>query len=179
MIQLTFILIKPDGVHRKLVGEIIRSFEQADLQIVGLRMLIPSREILAKHYPETKEWFFAVGNKTIDAYKIVGMDVKRDFGTRDKIKIGKLVKGFMIDFISSGPCVAIALKGNLAIFKARQICGTTMPAFADIYSVRGKFCSDSADYAYNEKRSVHNLLHASSNIEEANNEINLWFPELI
>src|ERR1051325_1572882 len=98
MIERTFVMVKPDGVRRGLVGEIISTFERAGLRIVALRMLRPTKELVFQHYPESNEWFSEVGQKTIKGYQEIGLDVKREFGTDDSVAIGKMVKERLMGF---------------------------------------------------------------------------------
>jgi len=96
----TFILIKPDGVRKGLVGEIIKRIEQRDLKVVALEMFHASRKEMDSHYPKDEKWLGRRGEKTMATYTKYGYDVKRDFGTSDLIKIGKTVRGWLLDFMS-------------------------------------------------------------------------------
>lgn len=178
MIERTFVMIKPDAVKRHLVGEIISVFERADLEIVAMKMIKPTRDLTHKHYPESTEWFSTVGGKTLRGYAELGLDVKRELGTDDKVEIGKMVKEWLIEFITSGEVVAMVLEGNAAVLNVRRFCGNTLPLMADPGSIRGRFSVDSPDIANAEKRPVYNLVHASGDSNEAKFEISLWFPEL-
>ncbi len=178
MIERTFVMIKPDGTKRGLVGEIISTFERAGLKIVALKMTIATEELVVKHYPETDKWFSSVGKKTLDGYVKMGLDAKQELGIDDKIEIGKMVKKWLIDYIISGNVVAMILEGNAAVSNVRRICGETIPIFADPGSIRGGYCLDSPDLANAEKRPIQNLIHASGDFDEAQFEIGLWFPEL-
>jgi len=151
MIERTFVMVKPDGVRRALVGEIISTFERAGLRIVAMKMLRPTRELVFKHYPESNEWFSEVGEKTIKGYKDIGLDVKSEFGTDESVEIGKMVKEWLKDFISSGDVVAMVLEGNAAVINVRRLCGGTFPIFADPGSIRGRFSVESPDFANAEK----------------------------
>jgi nucleoside-diphosphate kinase len=174
----TFVMVKPDGVRRKLVGEVISTFERAGLELVALRLVTPTRQLAIKHYPNTDEWYSAVGGKTFEGYSLVGRDVKSEFGTDDPVEIGKVVKGWLVEFISSGPVVAMVLEGNSAVRNVRRLCGNTLPVLADPGSIRGRFGLDSPDAANAETRPVMNLVHASGEPSEAITEIALWFPDL-
>ena len=174
----TFVMVKPDGVERGLVGEIIATFERAGLRIVRLRMVRATRELVQKHYPDTEEWLSIVGGKTIEGYEEIGLNAKAELGTDDAVEIGKMVKGWLVDFITSGDVVAMVLEGNAAVRNVRRIVGATIPVKADPGSIRGRFSLDTPDAANREKRPVKNLIHASGEVEEAKFEIGLWFPEL-
>ena len=179
MIQKTFVMIKPDGVKRGIVGEIISTFEKAGLKIAALKMITPTKDIISQHYPENDTWFNIVGEKTFKGYEEVGLNVKNELGTDNKIEIGKMVKSWLIEFITSGNVVVMILEGNEAVSNVRRLCGNTLPIFADPGSIRGRYSLDSPDIANAEKRPVYNLIHASGTVEEAIFEIKLWFSEII
>ena len=178
MIERTLVIIKPDGVRRGLVGSIISVFEGAGLRLVAMKMVKPTRDLIFKHYPDSREWLESVGSKTCKAYEECGLDLREVFGTGDKIEIGRTVKSWLVDYLTSGDVVAVLLEGNAAVANVRRLCGDTFPMFADPGSIRGRYSLDSPDAANSEKRAVHNLVHASANLEEARFEISLWFPEL-
>lgn len=171
----TFILIKPDGVRKGLVGEIIKRFEQRDLKVVALEMFHASRKEMDSHYPKDEKWLGRIGEKTMATYTKYGYDVKRDFGTSDLIKIGKTVRGWLLDFMSSAPMVKMVVQGVHAVDMVRKIVGPTMPYLAEMGTIRGDFSADSAVSANLEKRAVFNLVHASETQEEAKHEIAHWF----
>lgn len=176
----TVVIIKPDGVKRGLIGEIIHRFEKAGLKIVALKLVQPTKEHYEMHYPSTKSWFKQVGEKTWKTYKKYGLDPKKELGTTDKIKIGQMIKKWTVDFMSSGPVVAMIVQGPHAIDNVRMIVGPTLPVFAPPGTIRGDFSVDAPDIANPAKRAVKNLIHASGNKKEAENEIKLWFaPEEI
>jgi nucleoside-diphosphate kinase len=84
----------------------------------------------------------------------------------------------LVDFLTSGEVVAMVLEGNAAVPNVRRLCGKTVPLFADPGSIRGRYSLDSPDLANAEKRPIYNLVHASGAPEEAQSEIQLWFPGL-
>lgn len=178
MIEKTFVMIKPDAVKRGLAGEIISTFERTGLRIVAIKVTRASRELVSKHYPDTDEWLSAVGGKTLKGYAEFGLDARRELGTDDALEIGRMVKGWLVDFITSGDVVAMVLEGNAAVSNVRRLCGNTLPIFADPGSIRGRYSSDSPDLANSQKRPIYNLVHASGEPQEAAFEIGLWFPEL-
>jgi len=98
-------------------------------------------------------------------------------GTADPVAIGRVIKGWLVEYLTQGPVIAMVLRGNEAVGRVRTLCGATIPTTADPATIRGKFSSDSAAAANSEKRPVHNLVHASGNTEEAEHEIGLWFPQ--
>lgn len=167
MTQRTLVLIKPDGVQRNLIGEIIKRFEDAGLKVVELKMLTVSRELISKHYPEDEEYMITIGKKSeaagdkVDSY----------------LEMGRMVVNSMRDFMVSGPIVAMVLAGEEAVPLVRKVTGYTDPSSADKGTIRGDLGQDSIQAANKEKRPVKNLIHASGTPEEAESEIQLWFPD--
>lgn len=177
-LERTFVLVKPDGVKRGLVGEIIHRFEQRGLKVIALKLLVASREQAHEHYPNTVEWLSGMGNKTLEFYAKYGKDPLKEIGTADPLEIGKKVAGWNVDFLTSGPVVAMVVSGLHAIDMVRKIVGATFPAKAEMGTVRGDYSVDSGVLANADKRAVHNLVHASGEPSEATHEINHWFaPE--
>ena len=131
----TYIMVKPDGVERRLTGEIIRRFENRGLKLAALKMLTPTREMAMTHYDVHKERpFFAD----------------------------------LVNFVTSGPVVAMVWEGPEAVKLTRQMIGATKPLDATPGTIRGDFTSDV----------MSNLIHGSDSPENAAAEIALWFkPE--
>ena len=172
----TFVMVKPDGVKRGLVGELIGRFERMGLKIVALKMVSAKEDVLLKHYnandPKTlQRW----GEKTLSTYTKYGKDAVKDLGTDDPMELGKMVKGWLFDYVKSGPMVAMILEGKYAVENVINAAGPTMPVNAPAGTIRGDYSTDSAAYANNEKRGVTNLIHISASLEEANVEKALWF----
>ena len=142
MIEQTLVLVKPDGVARGLVGEIIKRFEQRGLKIVGLKMVSVDPDFSKKHY---------------------AAHVDKDF-----------YKG-LEQYVTSGPVVAMVVEGLHAVEVMRKIVGITEPMSAPVGTIRGDFAHVSFKHADKENKSVMNLIHASGNLEEANDEVALWF----
>tara|TARA_Y100001978_G_C23700031_1_gene440204 strand:- start:2748 stop:3203 length:456 start_codon:yes stop_codon:yes gene_type:complete len=128
----TFIAIKPDGVQRGLISEIIGRFEKKGFKLVALKQLIPSKDLAQKHY---------------------GIHKDRPFFDD------------LVDFISSGPVIAMIWEGDGVILSSRKLIGATKPLEADPGTIRG-------DLAINIGR---NIIHGSDGLDTANFEINLWF----
>ena len=173
----TFVLIKPDGVQKGLIGEIIKRFEQRDLKIVALEMFLPTAEQIDKHYPKDKTWIKRLGEKSLNTYEKYGIDPKPLLGTTDQLEIGEMVRSWVIDYMSSAPLVRIVVQGLHAVDMVRKIAGSTLPYQADMGTIRGDFSNDSPALANSEKRAVMNLIHASEMPEEAKHEITHWFGD--
>jgi nucleoside-diphosphate kinase len=133
-LERTFLAIKPDGVQRKLVGEIIRRFETKGFTLVGLKFMNVSRELAESHY---------------------GVHRERPFFAS------------LVEFITSGPVVAMVWEGDGVIAGARKVIGATNPLTAEPGTIRG-------DFGANIGR---NLIHGSDAPETAQSEIALWFKD--
>ena len=176
----TLLIVKPDGVQRALSGEIISRLEKAGLKIVGLKMVHAGREMLEKHYTTSEEFLRGMGGKTLATYKEYGGDVLKEMGTADELELGKIIREWLVDFLSSGPVIAAVFAGHHAVTQTRKIVGATVPCFANPGTIRGDYTTDAPDLANAHKRPVKNLVHASGSVEEAVAEIALWFkPEEI
>lgn len=173
----TFVLIKPDGVQKGLIGEIIKRFEQRDLKIVALELFQPTVEEIDKHYPKDPTWITRLGEKSVGTYQKYNIDPKPILGTDDPVEIGKMVRGWIVDYMSSAPLVRMVVQGLHAVDMVRKIAGPTLPNLADMGTIRGDFSIDSPALANSEKRAVMNLLHASETQEEAKHEIKHWFDD--
>jgi nucleoside-diphosphate kinase len=138
-IERTLILVKPDGVARSLVGEVISRVERKGYKVVGLKMMTPTREILAKHYAEHE---------------------------------GKPFYEPLLEFMLSGPIVAMIAEGNRVIEGFRKLAGTTDPTTAEPGTIRGDLARDQGT------KVVQNIVHGSDSPESAAREIAIFFPEL-
>ena len=175
MSERTVVLLKPDSVKRALVGEVLSRFEKAGLKIVALKMVWVDKDLVARHCTDDRDYLIAVGNKTLRTYNEYGKDPKEELGTKDAYEIGKMVRQWNMDFLSSGPVVAVLLQGLHAVDNVRMMAGNTLPRFAEPGTIRGDYSLDSPILANLNKRSVKNIIHASGNVEEAKLEEQLWF----
>lgn len=173
----TLVLLKPDAVARGLVGEIIARFERAGLKIVAMKVEHPTKEKAAGHYSGPDAWISSMGRKTLDSFEQFEMDVNDVLGTDDALEIGTMVHGWLVDYVSSGPLVAMVLEGVHAISAVRRLIGFTIPSRAEPGTIRGDYSIDSNTISSLEKRSTKNLVHASGNPEEAAQEIAYWFDD--
>jgi len=176
----TLVLVKPDGVKRGLTGEIIRRIEQRGLKVIAIKMFMPTREQIDEHYPKDPNWIKRLGEKTLATYEKFGYDAMKELGTTDPIEIGKNVRDWLLAFMTSGPIVKMVVEGIHAVEMVRKLVGDTVPATAEMGTIRGDFSVDSAASANRDKRAIHNIVHASETPEEAAHEIEFWFsPEEI
>ena len=145
-IEQTLVLIKPDGVQRGLIGEIIKRFEQRGLKIVGLKLTHVDNDMAQKHYTE---------------------DISK--------RRGEFVRNKLLKFLTSGPVIAIAIEGVDAVENVRKIVGETESKKALPGTIRGDFSHVSFEHADQKEIAVKNLVHASGNKEEAEYELSIWF----
>ncbi len=171
----TFAMVKPDGVARGLVGEIVQRFERAGLVIENMRLFHATVDLIDRHYPSDEGWLSSVGEKTREAYQRDGLDIVATFGTDDPVGIGRVVKSWLGAYMTSGPVIGFVLSGNRAVEQVRKIVGHTFPSAAAPGTIRGDYSTDSPEEANAEARSIQNLIHASGSVDEAETEIALWF----
>ncbi len=171
----TLILIKPDGIQRALIGEILNRLERVGLKVVALKMVQAERRVLERHYPTDEDWVRTIGGKTREAFESYGMDVRSLMGTDDPLEIGRRVRGWLIEFMQATPVVAAVLEGVHAVSVTRKTVGATLPVFAAPGTIRGDFSADAPTVANAGRRPVRNLIHASGSAEEAAQEVALWF----
>lgn len=171
-IEKTFIAVKHDGVQRGLVGEVIRRFEQRGLKLVAIKMVRPDEKLAKKHYPLTKEWVRNTAETTRKSWQAKGITLKE---TDDQI-CGR-INVWLKDYLTEGPVVAMVWEGAHAIEVGRKIVGTASAKNSPPGTIRGDYSIDSYEIADVKKRPVRNIVHASGNKAEAENEVNLWFTK--
>lgn len=146
MIERTFVLIKPDGIERTLVGTVINRFENVGLKIIGMKMLWIDKNFAKKHYTE---------------------DITRRRGAK--------VRKMLMSYVTTGPVIAMVLEGIHAVELVRKLVGDTESRSALPGTIRGDFSHHSYKYADKKKIAIKNIVHASGNKKEAREEIKLWF----
>lgn len=174
----TFLMIKPDGVKRGLVGEIFRRVERIGLKMVACRMIKATKEQARSNYPGTQDWLMKMGEKTLNNYNNDLAAVKKDLGTTDKVEIGTKIYESLVEYITEGPVIISVWEGNHAVNSLRKIVGKTDPIMADIGSIRGDFGFDTPQLAVKAGRIVFKtLVHCSDAPEESSREIKHWFGD--
>ena len=174
--QRTFCMIKPDGVMRGLVGEIIHRIEKTGLKVVAMKMLTPTEEMVKAHYPVNNEkGIVRLGSKAKSGLDGLSLSAKEVYGTDDEKALGENALAGLIQYMQSGPVVAMVVEGIQSIDMVRKLAGATLPFKAEMGTIRGDFSVDNPIVANVEGRSIHNLFHASEDTEEAEHEIKLWF----
>jgi nucleoside-diphosphate kinase len=116
-----------------------------------------------------------LGSKTLATYQKYGKDAKKELGSDDPKELGKMVVKWLLDYVQSGPVLAMLVEGRHAVENMITLAGPTMPVAALPGTIRGDYSTDSAAYANQEKRGVSNLIHISGSIEEAKFEKTIWF----
>jgi len=171
----TLVVIKPDGVQRSLIGEIISRYERVGLKLIAMKMVMPDEDMATKHYYEVggDEWIEEVGRKARAAYEKKGEESPYKTNKDN----GWAVLKANAKYLSSGPVVAMIWQGANAVELVRKITGATAPLLADVGTIRGDLTLDSYALADVDGRSVRNLIHASGEIAEAEQEIKIWFDE--
>jgi nucleoside-diphosphate kinase len=178
MQERTLVIIKPDAYTRGLTGLILARLEQRGLALEAIRVSRNEVELVENHYPTSEEWLATAGGKTLEDYASLGMSALDRIGTDDPVEIGRMLRRWLTEFLLSAPIVPMVISGNRAIKTVRKLVGSTLPVDAAPGTIRGDFSSDSPDLANVEKRPVWNLVHASGDLQEAEREIKLWFPDL-
>ena len=139
MIERTLVLVKPDGVARGLVGEVVGRIERKGYRVVALELRTLDREVLSQHYAE---------------------------------HVGKPFYEPLVDFMSSGPTVALVAEGQRVIEGFRSLAGATDPTTAAPGTIRGDLARDWG------AKVIANIVHGSDSPESAAREIAIFFPDL-
>jgi nucleoside-diphosphate kinase len=148
LVQRSLVVFKPDAVQRGIVGEILSRFERVGLKIVATKMVNPDRDHYYKHYEEIGKMITRRGEKAFNQN---------------------------LEYMSSGPVIAMVFEGIEAVALIRKIVGPTEPKAAEMGTVRGDYSHMSFGYADARKIGVPNLIHASGDVGEAEKEIRHWF----
>ena len=169
----TLVVIKPDGIQRSLIGEIIKRYERTGLKLVGVKMFVPSADLVEKHYTLDPEWRRVTGEKAIKGYLDKGLTPP----TTNPLEVTEKVLKNLIKYLTSGPVIAMVWQGAHVVKIVRKITGGTEPLTSDVGTIRGDFVLDSYQMSDNDTRAVRNLVHASGSVKEAEDEIKHWFKE--
>ena len=169
--ETTCVLIKPDVVKRgvklfctinhELTGGTVRLWE------LSCSVIRATRGQIEAHYDKDDDWIIKTGKEVLEIYEKYGRNVKAELGTSDPYNLGKIVLGWMTDFMTSGDLVALVIQGDGAIQEVRKKAGR----------IREEYMEDSLEQAVLEHRALENLIHASENPEEARKELAIWFPD--
>lgn len=150
LVERSLVVLKPDSVQRGIVGEIITRFERVGLKIVGIKMVMPDEDHYRAHYEE------------------IGQMITRR---------GEEAFRYNLNYMTTGPVIAMVLEGVEAVPLVRKIVGPTEPKAAEMGTIRGDYSHMSFGYSDAKGIGVPNLVHASGSKEEARKEIKLWFKD--
>ena len=166
----TLVIIKPDGVQRGLVGEIIKRYERTGLKLVGMKFGVADEKKFWDHYNKDDAWFEKKGTKIAEDKKANNLPVDKE-----PLEYGKDIIRQLVKFMTSGPVLMMVWEGNSAAAVVKKITGDTEPSTSDVGTIRGDLTVDSYTIAAVDDRAVRNLIHCSENVEEAKREIAIWF----
>ncbi len=169
----TLVMVKPDGVQRGLVGEIIKRHEALGFKLVAMKTVVAKEDHIEAHYTLDPEWRRVTGEKTIAGYKSKGQTPPSE----DPFEITDNILKCLKTYMSSGPIVAMVWQGAHVVKMVRKIVGGTEPLTSDVGTIRGDYVMDSYEMSDKDNRSIRNLVHASGSVEESNLEIPHWFDE--
>lgn len=165
-------IIKPDGVQRSLMGEIIQRFERTGLKFVALKFVLPTETQCWEHYNKEDEWFQIKGQIVVDERKKHKMPIEKE-----TMEYGRDIIKTIVKYITSGPVLACVIEGNRAVDIVKKIVGSTEPTQSDVGTIRGDLTVDSYEISTLDDRAVRNLIHCSDSSEEAEREIKIWFSD--
>jgi nucleoside-diphosphate kinase len=166
----SLVIIKPDGVQRSLIGEILSRFERTGLKFVATKLTVPTADQCWTHYHKDEEWFLSKGNRITEDRKAQGLPVEKE-----PMEYGKDIIQANVDFFTSGPVLALVIEGNQAVAIVKKLVGGTEPTTSDVGTIRGDLTVDSYALSSIDNRAVRNLIHCSDSPEEASREIPIWF----
>lgn len=169
----TLVIIKPDGVQRALMGEILSRYERVGLKLVGVKMIVPTKDQIEQHYTLDPAWRTVTGEKTIKSYKEKGLVPPSE----DPLEITAVILENLKRYMISGPVLVMVWQGAHAVKIIRKITGGTEPLSSDVGTIRGDYMLDSYTMSDTDSRAVRNLVHASGSVSEAEAEIKHWFKE--
>jgi len=168
----TLVIIKPDGVQRALIGEILSRFERTGLKFVAMKFLLPVADQCWTHYNKDEAWFMLKGNRIVEDRTNQGLPIEKE-----PLEYGKDIIQSNVDFFTSGPVLAFIIEGNQSVAIVKKIVGGTEPTTSDVGTIRGDLTVDSYALSSIDNRAVRNLVHCSDSPEEADREIPIWFGE--
>lgn len=168
----SFVAIKPDGVQRSLIGEIIKRFERTGLKLVGLKLVMATADKCWTHYNKDDKWYEEKGANVVKNRTAAGLPVDKP-----AIEYGRDIIGALVKFMTCGPIVIMVWEGNQSVNIVKKLVGGTEPTTSDVGTIRGDLTLDSYELANLDSRAVRNLIHCSDKPEEAKREIDIWFKQ--
>jgi nucleoside-diphosphate kinase len=169
MIQKTLVLIKPDGVLRGIVGEIIQRFERVGMKIVAIKMVQASKETLEQHYFKDEKWMKEKGELYKEKLKLPK--------ETNPIPLGRNIVDGLIEDTQLSPIIAMVLEGHNAVNVVKKLTGPTNIEEALPGTIRGDFSQDTFALANKSNRPVITIIHATDDPTVAQKEIGFWFSQ--
>lgn len=166
----TLVILKPDAIQRSLMGEIISRVERTGLKFVAFKFLVPDEKQCWEHYHKDDKWFLEKGKRIVEDRKNQGLAIDKE-----PIQYGKDIIQALVNFLTSGPVLAMVIEGNSAVGIVKKLVGGTEPLTSDVGTIRGDFTIDSYPLSSIDNRAVRNLVHCTDKPEEAEREIEIWF----
>lgn len=166
----SLVIIKPDGVVRHLVGEVISRFERKGLKLAAMKLVHPTRAQIEQHYEDNEDWYLATGTRTLEGYKAKGIDPGM---TAREIAVG--VRSKLMDYLGAGPAVVLVLEGPHVVESVRKMRGATSPLNAEVGTIGFDYTLESYALADAGGWAIRNIIHGSDSPEAAEREIGLWF----
>lgn len=166
----TLVIVKPDGIQRSLMGEILMRIERTGLKFVAVKFLLPKADQCWTHYNKDEEWFMKKGTRIVDDRTAQGLPIEKEAR-----EYGKDIIQSNVDFFTSGPVLAVVIEGNQSVAIVKKLVGGTEPTTSDVGTIRGDLTVDSYALSSIDNRAVRNLIHCSDSPEEAEREIPIWF----
>jgi nucleoside-diphosphate kinase len=172
----TFVIIKPDGVQRSLVGDIINRFERVGYKLCAAKFIVPTEDQCWKHYNKDDAWFLKKGTAIVDVKNSKGLPIEKE-----AIEYGRDIIRGAVNYMICGPVLCMVWEGNQAVAVIKKIVGGTEPLTSDVGTIRGDYSLDSYHLSETDARgSVRNLIHCTDDVNEYEREVNIWFkPEEI
>ena len=179
--QQTLVLIKPHAIDRNLTGRIIHRLEDNGLRLKKVASRYVDSKTAERQYTHDDDWKSRIGRKTIElskTYDLTEEQIVQIYGTSIEEEIGQQIQNWSIESLAEQNVVMAVFEGIHAIDVVKNIVGETEPVYSERGTIRGDWALDSAIYANSKGRAVHNLVHRSSNLEEAAREIGIWFGKI-
>ncbi len=168
----SLVIIKPDGVQRSLIGEIISRLERTGLKFTGFKFVMAEEQQCWDHYNKDEAWFMEKGKRIVSDREGLGLAIEKEV-----IEYGKDIIRANVDFFRSTPVLAMVIEGNKSVGIVKKLVGGTEPLTSDVGTIRGDLTVDSYELSSIDNRAVRNLIHCSDSPEEAEREIKIWFKE--
>ena len=172
-LERTLVIIKPDGIQRGLVGDVVGRFERIGLKLVGMKMMVPTADLIEKHYTLDPEWRMKTGLKSIKGFTDKGLTPPHT----DPLKVTAEILERLVVYMTSGPVIAMVWQGAHAVEIVRKLIGSTEPLVSDVGTIRGDYVLDSYRMSNADGRAIRNIAHASGSDKEASDEIAHWFSK--